>query len=190
MLENLNNLDTQLLLFFNHLNNPVLDFLFYWISDKWIWVPFYFFLALAIFKDKRFNFLIVILFVAAVIAASDQIASAVIKENVMRLRPCHDPKISNEIHLVKGYCGGQYGFVSSHAANVFALASFLSELFKSRIKLMRIIWIWAAIVSFSRIYLGAHFPGDVICGGFLGVVLGNIFWRIFVKTNNKYQYQN
>src|SRR5688572_642460 len=110
MLETLKNVDTQLLLFFNHLNNQFLDFIFYWVSDKWIWIPFYIFLAVLIIKDHRRDFFIVIIFVAAAITISDQLASTVIKQNVMRLRPCHEPSLIDKIHLVNGYCGGKYGF--------------------------------------------------------------------------------
>ena len=132
MLESLKNLDAELLLFFNRLNNPFLDFIFYWFSDKWFWIPFYAFLAWKVFRFDKSNFLLIVFFIAVAITISDQISSALIKANVMRLRPCHDPALAAQLHLVKDYCGGQYGFVSSHAANVFALAAFITRLFKRK----------------------------------------------------------
>ena len=173
MFEKLQSIDAALLLFFNHLNNPVFDFFFFWISNKWIWLPFYGFLAWFLQKRYPYRFLSVLFFIGIMIVLSDQISSSLKKNTVMRLRPCHDPMIGSEVRIVNGYCGGMYGFVSSHAANVFALASFLIVFFRGRHKrLQKVLLIWASVVSFSRIYLGAHYPGDVIGGAILGSLIG------------------
>ncbi|MFN8145356.1 MAG: phosphatase PAP2 family protein [Bacteroidia bacterium] len=182
MFEKLQSIDAALLLFFNHLNNPVLDFIFFWLSNKWIWIPFYAFLTWFLYKKYPYRLLSVLVFIGLMITLSDQISSSVIKNSVMRLRPCHDPMIGSEVHIVNGYCGGMYGFVSSHASNVFALTTFLIYFFRGRHhKLRTILIVWASVVSFSRIYLGAHYPGDVICGALLGAMIG-------VATAKTYRY--
>ncbi|HRH66513.1 MAG TPA: phosphatase PAP2 family protein [Bacteroidia bacterium] len=173
MFEKLQSIDAALLLFFNHLNNPVLDFIFYWLSNKWIWIPFYAFLGWFLYKRYPHRLLSVLFFIGIMITLSDQISSALIKNSVMRLRPCHDPLIGSEVHIVKGYCGGMYGFVSSHAANVFALTTFLIYFFRRRHqRLQTVLLVWASAVSFSRIYLGVHYPGDIIGGALLGSLIG------------------
>ena len=98
----------------------------------------------------------------------------------MRLRPCHEPVLDGLVYLVKNKCGGEFGFFSSHASNHFALATFLSSLLGKKIKYFSfLIFLWAALISYSRIYLGVHYPGDVFAGIIVGSVLGFIFSKIF-----------
>jgi undecaprenyl-diphosphatase len=171
--EILNALDTALLLFLNKMHNPFLDFLMYWASSRWVWIPFYIYIFLELFKKYPKHVWEIIVFVTIMIALSDQLTSTIIKNAVHRLRPCHEPMIRDEIHLVNGYCGGSFGFVSSHAANSFAFLSFFIFLFRTKHKKLRWIIIgWAVLISYSRIYLGVHYPGDVFCGALLGSLLG------------------
>lgn len=187
MLETIKNIDTQLLLFFNHLNNSVFDFIFYWLSDKLIWIPFYALLAWFVIRKYKSSFFWVFIFVALAITISDQLASGLIKPMVMRLRPCHEPSIMDQVHLVNGYCGGKYGFISSHAANTFALVAFLGRLIPDSFKgFAAILWIWAVMVSFSRVYLGVHYPADVFVAAVLGVTIGVTMAKLCVSVIKKY----
>ena len=187
MLEAINSLDKDIFLFLNHQHNAVFDFLMYWVSNKWIWIPFYAFLALLLYKAFPDRFFFILVFIALAIALSDQVSSTLIKNWVMRLRPCHDPSILADVHLVNGYCGGTYGFVSSHASSAFTFFSFLYFVLGDKFKKLK--WIilgWAILVAYSRIYLGAHFPGDVIGGALLGFMLGFITWKAYTITIEKY----
>lgn len=122
-------------------------------------------------KTKLRRYLIIILGLTLVITLCDQISASIIKPYVGRLRPSHTVGVCEFLHYVYGYKGGQYGFVSSHAANTLGAAAFLSYIIKNR-KITIYLFTWALIVCYSRIYLGVHYLGDVICGGILGIAIG------------------
>ena len=169
----LNNWDHQLFLFLNGLHVDWLDPVMTFISSEMGWIPFYAVLVFLVFYKYRWKGLWVILGVVIAITLSDQIASSVFKPLVMRLRPCHDPLIKDLVYLPDGHCGGMYSFMSSHAANTFALASLIyMTMRKHYTKIGWLMFIWATVVSYSRIYMGAHFPGDIICGAALGMIIG------------------
>jgi len=167
-------LDQQLLLFLNSLNSPFWDNVMFIISARITWVPLYLAILIALGIRYKRKFLVLILMIIIAITLSDQI-SVLIKNNVQRLRPCHEPAIEGLVHLVKGKCGGLFGFVSSHASNSFAVA-ILSLLLIRRKWFAYSMILWAMVVGYSRIYLGVHYPGDVICGSLLGVLVG---WGVF-----------
>jgi undecaprenyl-diphosphatase len=175
-------LDQQLFLFLNSCNSPFWDKVMHAISGILIWVPLY--LAILIFlgfKYKR-KFLVILLFIALAATLADQISVNLFKNLVQRLRPCHEPALEGLVHLVDGKCGGMYGFVSSHATNMFNVAILSSLFIRKRWFTISII-LWALTVGYSRIYLGVHYPGDVICGSLLGALIGWGIYELYLLTD-------
>lgn len=170
----INNLDHELFLFLNGLHVGWLDPVMTFISSEMGWIPFYAILLYLVFRKSGWRgLLFVVIGVVILITCSDQLSSHVFKPVFHRLRPCHDPLIQDLVHLPNGHCGGQYGFISSHACNTFALASFIALIMNKYYKKIGLLmFIWAALVSYSRIYMGVHFPGDVLCGAAVGMILG------------------
>ena len=182
----LSNIDTELFLFLNSLHNDFFDVVFEWISGRYSWIPLYAALAILLFVKFKKGMPYIIPFIVALIFLSDKISVYCFKEVFMRLRPCHNPEIANLVHIVNDHCGGEFGFVSSHATNTFALAIFVGLLLKKQISwVLPSLVVWAAIVSYSRIYLGVHYPGDVLCGALLGTVIAKIVFMLLNFLNNK-----
>ena len=179
--------DTQWLLAINGAHNEVMDFLMWWVSDKLIWIPLYVFLLYLFYrKYKKYTWLILVS-VVVLITLSDQ-GSVFIKDTVMRLRPCHEPALFDLVHRVHDKCGGRYGFVSSHAANTFALAAFVTGALRWKFIPSMMIFLWAALVGYSRIYLGVHYPLDVVGGALLGAMIG-VFISLMLRMSGKSIYK-
>lgn len=171
--------DESLLLAANGCHTPFLDSLMWTLSDKLVWVPFYLLLAAFVFRRLGWKRGIVCMAVIALmVTAADQACSSLIRPAVERLRPSSpDNPLSCAVQLVNGYRGGHYGFPSCHAANTFALALFLSLLFRNRRATVGLIG-WSLLVSYSRIYLGVHYPGDIIGGIAVGAVAALMSYRL------------
>jgi undecaprenyl-diphosphatase len=169
MRDALNQLDTTFFLYLNGLHAPWLDPVMVLFTERNTWIPFY--AGLIIWLGWRFGWRAVglVLTLAVAVAVSDQVCSSVLKPLTLRLRPCHETALQPLIHPVLP-CGGLYGFASSHAANTFALAMGLWLLLGRQYGSLRWLFVWAAVVTFSRIYVGAHYPLDVLAGAGIGTL--------------------
>jgi len=186
MLDFFSELDKQVFFFLNGLHSGFFDFLMWWFSDKLIWVPFYLIMFYLLVRKYGWETIAILLSVAILIALSDQI-SGLIKDTVQRYRPSRNPEIGDQVRTLNGYLGGNYGFVSSHAANSFALAFFLIKFLKPKKTIFAyLLIVWAILVSYSRIYLGVHYPGDILGGALLGVALAwivvNVYQIVIVRS--------
>ncbi|MCS7004164.1 MAG: phosphatase PAP2 family protein [Cytophagales bacterium] len=187
MLETLHQIDQELFLFLNQFHNQGLDVFMGIITDKKPWIPFYVLIIWFLFWKYNRNAISIIVAIAITITLCDQFASSFCKPFFGRLRPCYNEEIKHLIHLV-GKCGGDFGFISSHAANTFGLATFLFLLLKKEYPSVRWMFAWAALVSYSRVYVGVHYPGDVIVGALSGVVWAIIvfyFYKLWIKKRQK-----
>jgi undecaprenyl-diphosphatase len=187
MLDAFINKDIELLIFLNNLGTTQWDGFWLFITNKYSAIPLY--VLLLFFSYKYYGLkktALIIVFIALLITVSDQ-TSNLFKYGFKRLRPCHDENIAHLVRLVKASCGGRYSYFSAHAANSMAIALFFGMLFKNQLKyLLPVLIFWALMVGYSRIYIGVHFPFDVLTGMFIGGFYGFVFYFLLKQVLKKY----
>ncbi len=194
MIEEVLKLDSKLFLYLNNLGSPKFDSFWTTLSKIEANILMYSFLICLFFyvqkiRPKFLNIFYLIFVIALMITITDQGAN-LFKDSFQRLRPCYNESIKDSLRLVKENCGGKYGFFSAHASNSFSLAIFFGLLLKNRIRYIILITIvYASLISYSRIYLGVHFPIDIIIGSSFGLCVGFIMYSFvylkFLKFFNK-----
>ena len=187
MFEEILKLDSKLFLFLNNLGTSKFDAFWLSLSKIEANILMYLFLILLFFHIKKlspkFLYIFYLLFIIALMITITDQGANFFKDSFQRLRPCYNESISDSLRLVKENCGGKYGFFSAHASNSFSLAIFFGLLFKNRIRYMIIITtVYASLISYSRIYLGVHFPIDIIVGSSFGIFVGFIIYNfVYLK---------
>ena len=185
-MNSLSTIDSDLFLYLNGLHTDWLDKVMLLITDMWVWMPLYLLLIYWTVKQYGKRSWWVFLAVGVVVLCSDQLSSHLLKPYFQRLRPCFNEDFKGMLHLPKGLAGGRFSFTSSHAANTFAIATFLTPALKRFHPWPAIVlFFWAFISSYSRIYIGYHYPGDIVCGAILGVLVGLALWKVFQMIQKK-----
>ncbi len=180
----LETVDRDLFIFLNGLHQESLDAFMLAATDTKFWLPVHLFFIYMLFRKLDNRAWLALVFVGLAVLMSDQLTSSLLKPLTERLRPSHDPAFEGTIHLVRNhtgnfYRGGKFGFPSSHAANAFAVAMMLWLLIGRQFRWTMLTFAVAALVGYTRIYLGVHYPGDVMVGALLGTGIGWCCWRMY-----------
>lgn len=177
MIEYLNGIDADALLAVNGLHDMFQDAFWWMVTAKWSSLLLVLALAWILLHQNRRHALLVLAMLVLSILVADQVSSGLIKHLVERLRPTHDPSLESMVHVINGYRGGLYGFVSSHAANSFAVATLLALVMRHRVVTLSM-FTWALLQCYSRVYLGVHYPGDILGGIIVGVLACWLVWQL------------
>jgi len=184
MLETIKELDTNLLIYLNGLGSEKYDNFWLFITDQLHWTPLFLLFFYLIYKKiGGRQTLYVLLFVAILIAFTDQTCN-LFKHTFQRLRPCNNPDLASIIRIVQ--VRKSYSFFSGHAANTMAVATFLFLVLKRHFKYFGLIFLWPLVFAYSRIYLGLHYPGDILAGYFFGALFGSLLYLVYRKLKPQY----
>ncbi len=186
MIEYLNDIDAGALLAVNGFHDVFQDAFWWMVTAKWSSALLVLALLWILLRQNRRHALLVLVMLALAVLLADQVSSGLIKHLVERLRPTHDPSLESAVHVINGYRGGLYGFVSSHAANSFALATLLSFIMRHRLVTFSL-FTWALLQCYSRVYLGVHYPGDILGGIIVGVAAAWLVWRLMRWIQHRYR---
>ncbi|MFA5974447.1 MAG: phosphatase PAP2 family protein [Lentimicrobiaceae bacterium] len=186
MLETIKSLDESLFLLLNAQHNSFFDSLMWLFSKTLFWVPLYIWFLWILYKRYPKNYWTVLVAIVLMIVASDQLCNLA-KMSFMRLRPSQEPHLQALVHIVNGYRGGMYGFYSGHSSNTFTVAFFIiTTVAAERKYIIPITLIYAILTSYSRIYLGVHYPGDILTGALIGTLLGTGFAVAHGRLRKRY----
>lgn len=190
-MEELIQLDKQLLLWFNGSDSLFLDGLVETLTTATTWIPLYLGLFYLVLKnnDNVQKVLLVLGCAGLCVFLAGSLNDLFVKPWVVRWRPSRDPEIAMLVDVVNGYRGGRYGFFSSHAANTFSLAIFFTLLVRSKVLSVAMI-LWSLLNCWTRLYLGVHFPGDILCGLLWGGVVGTGMWFLYQHIYKKINTQD
>lgn len=186
VLEDLLGVERSLFFALNGSNSLFLDNLMWTYSTILVWIPLYaFFFFVFFYKVPKTEAILLVVFIVLLLVACDQISSSVFKPLFHRFRPTHHPEFENAVDMVRGYRGGRFGFISSHATNSFGLATFLSFVFRNRWLTLSTL-LWALIISYSRIYLGVHFISDVVAGAIAGGIIAFLLYQLYTLCRHRF----
>lgn len=184
-MEEILELDREIFLELNSsFRNPWLDQLMMFLSTTTAWIPLFLVLLYLLMKNYRKQTWLILLAVGLTILLADQITSSVMKPFFERLRPSHEPILAERVYIVNQYRGGKFGFASSHAANTFGIATLMSVALRMYRPWINLLFLWAIGVGYTRIYLGVHYPGDIVAGYLVGFICALIAWFLLKLVRN------